>query len=183
MRTAVPGEPRRKGQKQLTWTRPQTQGRPLPAFPWGSCCAEPSALGVMGRGQAAAVRVGPRQEQGHAQASGCLTLREFLPHCFCFSRGKKKKLSVSVTDLRSGCSLLESQHSRDKCWYKEKFASFRRPATWKEGGPTSKDQRPTAGQGKGSKRGISGAHGREGAPCHTAHSALDSHPGVWSPVV
>ena len=85
---------------------------------------------------------------------------------------KKKKLSVSVTDLRSGCLLLESQYSRDKYRYKGKFALFRRPATWEEGGLMSKGQRPTAGHREELKRGHFGDAQEEGGfmPCSTVGS-------------
>ena len=46
----------------------------------------------------------------------------------------------SVPELRFGCSLLESQYSRDHVGWKGKAALFRRLATWGEGGLVSKNQ-------------------------------------------
>ena len=48
----------------------------------------------------------------------------------------------NVTELRSSCSLLQSQYLRGRCWWKGKFALFRRPVTRGEGRLLSKGQLP-----------------------------------------
>ena len=91
----------------------------------------------------------------------CLSLTFLLPFCehpglhFCLCKvakqvhdcsmcalaqldpGKPQACLHLLTELRFGCSLLESQYSRDKCWY---VALFRKLTTWGEGGLVSKNQ-------------------------------------------
>ena len=80
-----------KDRRSCTWKWPRSQGAAASGLVGELVRWARAASGMTREGHRAAVRVGPRQEQGHTQASGGWKLRKLLPHCFCFSSGGKKK--------------------------------------------------------------------------------------------
>ena len=170
----VPGESRCKGQKKLHLeiaTKPR--GGCLPPFRGRAGALSLRSFGNDQGGTQRSCEGGASAGAGTHPGNWWLEAEKAPATLLLFFQwGKKKKLSVSVTDLRSGCLLLESQYSRDKYRYKGKFALFRRPATWEEGGLMSKGQRPTAGHREELKRGHFGDAQEEGGfmPCSTVGS-------------
>ena len=80
----------------------------------------------------------------------------------------------NVTEIRSSCSVLQSQYLRGRCWWKGKVALFQRPATRGEGRLLSKGKLPPPSEGKSS-------YGR--GYIRKQHSQLWQSSWNWSSVV